>query len=154
MFYFSALFSLLLLELPINDSMGDQGDPLTVVGDRSMTLRSNEIPQTLSKLILDGPFYCYIEWTENRQSVDIYTDYNFQPYIEVNIEKDTLNITFQYDGNYKFTEMDIYLNLNPTIDDIFLGGLATLNSTNALHTYNSMKLHTQGIPMTSFEVNR
>ncbi|CAF3407759.1 unnamed protein product [Rotaria socialis] len=143
MFSFSALFSLLLLELPINDSRGDQGGPPAVIGDRNLTLRSDEIPQTLSKLILDGPFYCYVEWTQNRQSVDIYTDYNFQPYIAVNIEQDTLSIIFQYDGNYKFTEMDIYLYLNPNINDIVLGGIATLNSTNALHTYNSLKLHTQ-----------
>ncbi|CAF0996911.1 unnamed protein product [Rotaria magnacalcarata] len=143
MFYVSALFSLLLLELPINDSIGYQGGPVTIIGDKSMTLRSNEIPQALSKLILDGPFYCYVEWTQERQTIDIYTDYNFQPYIVVNISPDTLSVIFQYDGNYKFTEMDIYLNLNPRINDIFLGGLATLSSINALRTYNSIKLHAQ-----------
>ncbi|CAF2682769.1 unnamed protein product [Rotaria sp. Silwood2] len=143
MFDIFALFYLLLVELPIVCSINIEQSPLTVIGDKNVTRKSNLITKSFSKLSINGPFYCYVTWIDNEQTVDIYTDNNIHPYVIVHIEKDTLKIAIQSDGNFKFTDMNVYLHIHPTIDDIFLAGISTLYSTNVMKTDNLLKLHTQ-----------
>jgi hypothetical protein len=117
---------------------------LTVIGDKNVTRRSDIISQSFSKLSIDGPFYCQVTWIDNKQSIDIYTDNNINPYVIVKFEKDTLKITIQQDANFKYTEMDIHLNLRPTIKEVFLAGISTLDSINVLKMNNLLKLRTEG----------
>ncbi|CAF1207898.1 unnamed protein product [Rotaria sordida] len=137
------LFYLLLLELPINRSINSEQNSLIVIGNKDITHQSNLITESFSKLSIDGPFYCYVTWMDNKQIIDIYTDNNIHPYIIIHIEQDTLKIMIQSDGNFKFTQMDIYLYIRPTVNEIFLTGISTLHSTNVLKIDNLLKLHTQ-----------
>ncbi|CAF3450868.1 unnamed protein product [Rotaria sp. Silwood1] len=130
-------------ELQIISSIDIEQSPLTVIGDKNVTRQSNLITKSFSKLSINGLFYCYVTWTDHKQTMDIYTDNNIHPYVIVHIEQDTLEIAIQFDANFKFTKMDIYLYIHPTIDEIFLGGISTLHSTNVLKTDSLLKLHIQ-----------
>jgi len=141
------MFYLFLLALLISNSrIHTHQNVLTVIGDKNVTHRSGIITQSFSKLSINGPFYCQITWIDNnnKQTIDIYTDNNLHPYVTVKFEKDTLKITIQFDANFKYTEMDIHLHLQPIIKEIFLAGISTFHSVNVLNMNNLLKLHTEG----------
>lgn len=132
-----------LMILTIHRISTDQ-NVLTVIGDKHITRRSEIIGQTLSKLSINGPFYCYITWIDSVQSIDIYTDRNLHPYVFLKIANETLKIMIQSHGNFKITQMDIYLKLYPTIENIYVAGISTLESRNLFVSEKLLKLRTEG----------
>lgn len=143
--YFFAFFNFLLIQLIINQRTTAEKNPITVIGDKNVTRRIEVINQTFSKLFIDGPFYCLVTWINQTQTVDISTHSNIQPYIVVRVEDDTLKIIFQSDGNFKFTEMDIYINICPTINEINLAGVTTLQSANVFKRSDPLRIYAQGM---------
>jgi len=140
MFHLSVFFCFFLIELPISSiSIHFYSNALTVIGDKNVTRRSSIITQSFSKVSINGPFDCHVTW------IDIYTDDNIHPYVTVNMESETLKIIIHFDANLKSTEMNIHLNLHPTIKDIVLAGISTLYSKNVLNINNLLKLYTEGI---------
>ncbi|CAF1350851.1 unnamed protein product [Adineta steineri] len=127
----------------ISNSINYQLDTLAIIGDKNITHRNYRITQSFSKLSINGPFYCYVTWTNTDQTLDIYTDNNIHPYVIINIENDKLKIAIQSNVNFKYTKMNIYLNLHPFIKEIFLAGISTLYSRNLLYMNHLLKLHTQ-----------
>jgi hypothetical protein len=138
------MFCFFLLILLISNKINSYQNILTVIGDRNVTGRSGTINQSFSKLSINGPFYCHTTWTGNKPTIDIYTDNNIHPYVIIKIEKDTLKISIELDVNFKFTEMNIYLNISPIIKEIFLAGISTFYSVNVLNTNNRLKLRVEG----------
>lgn len=136
----------LLALLISNSRINTHQNVLTVIGDKNVTRRNDLITQSFSKLSINGPFYCRITWIDNnnKQTIDIYTDNNLHPYVIVKFEKDTLKITIQFYANFKYTEMNIHLHLQPIIKEIFLAGISTFHSVNVLNMNNLLKLHTEG----------
>jgi hypothetical protein len=140
MFHLPVFFCFFLIELPISSiSIYFYSNAFTVIGEKNVTRRSSIITQSFSKLSINGPFGCHVTW------IDIYTDDNIHPYVTVDMESETLKIIIHFDANFKSTEMNIHLNLHPTIKDIVLAGISTLYSKNLLNINNLLKLYTEGI---------
>ncbi|UJR30780.1 hypothetical protein I4U23_018300 [Adineta vaga] len=59
----------------------------------------------------------------------------------------------QSDGNFKFTRMDIHLNLNPTIKNIRLAGISTLHSANVLSMNVPFRLQTEDTSNVILQLN-
>ena len=145
MCYFSIFLYILLIKLLMSHSISSHQNPLTIIGNKNVTRRSNINTPSFSKLSIYGPFYCYITWINDKQTMDIYTDDNIHPYVIITTEKKTLKIVIQSDANFKFTQMDIHLKLHPTITEIFLGGISTIHSANVLKMNNLLRIHTEGM---------
>lgn len=146
-FDLKCVFYLFLLILLIKSSkINSYQNVPTIIGDKNITYRSSIIPSTISKLFINGPFYCQIKWIDddNKQTMNIYTDNNIHPYIIIKIEQETLKIIIQSNVNLKFVVMGVYLNLRPIIKNIFLAGISTIYSVNMLNMNNLLKLRTEG----------
>jgi hypothetical protein len=155
MFHLPVFFCFFLIELPISSiSIYFYSNAFTVIGEKNVTRRSSIITQSFSKLSINGPFNCHVTWVDNKQTIDIYTDDNIHPYVTVNMESETLKIIIHFDGNFKFTEMNIHLNLHPTIKDIVLAGISTLYSVNVLNINNLLKLHTEGMKINKSSIHQ
>lgn len=122
-----------------------QISPQIIVGDKKLTHQYRPINKNISKLRLDGPFYCYVKWTTNQQYVDIYTDNNIHSYIKMDVKNQTLKFNLPSTIDFKFTKMYLNFYLNPNIETIHLSGLTHLRSVNILSGRNRLKIDAEGL---------
>jgi len=115
-----------------------------VIGDQNLTYQHVALYEPFSSLSINGPFRCYVTWTDRFQSMDILTDHNLHSYIIIKIQDNHLQITIEPNVNLKITEMTINLSLYPTIENIFLSGISTLESRNVLVIEKLLTLRTEG----------
>lgn len=121
-----------------------QISPQIIVGDEKLTHQYRPISKNISKLRLDGPFYCYVKWTTTQPYVDIYTDNNIHSYIKMEMKNQTLKFNLPSTIDFKFTKMYMNFYLNPNIDTIHLSGLTHLRSVNILSGKNRLKIDAEG----------
>lgn len=116
-----------------------------VIGDKKLTYRNVPLYELFSSLSVNGPFYCDVTWmVDTFQSMSILTDDNLHSYVITKIQDKKLQITIEPNVNLKITQMNIYLNLYPTIENIYLAGISTLESRNILINRKLLTLRTEG----------
>ena len=139
----------LLLERLICLGHSAQASSPTVIGNKHLTHRRSLINSSFSKLFIRGLSNCYVKWSAPPTTIDVHTDSNIQAHVNVRVESDTLKITMPSDMDFKYTQMDIYLQLpSTTLNEIFLAGVTHFEGSNLLSTNNPLVLRVEGITPT------
>ena len=118
--------------------------PRLIVGNENLTHQYRPIGASISKLRIDGPFYCSITWNNHQQYIDVFTDTNLHSYIKMEIRNQTLAMSLPSMIDFKFTQMQLNLYLHPTVQVIHLAGLAHLRSANLLSGKRRFKIDSEG----------